>query len=337
MDYFVALGCAGAYYIRSELSSCWSNLPRELQNKLKGRQKSLPDVAFIALSACNLDQYYVLFEDGKSQWNFCSSRFSECVTEHDSIPKFVAFGPDDTYFVKFEDGDWAYSLPNNLSSRLNGRQAHLPQIDKVAMNQDGDYWVQFEGGATWFDVQDDHLRYRMYEGNGCSQASLGESTYFVCCSECYDYDVTNDFKNAWKEMRNIEFENERSISPDEEIDESGDESSSEMEEEIVWVDPNEIKFINNSISQKFKDGSTIHDLLRQLRNGTTDVSEIPIIRVVDLDQDGLWSLDNRRLWAFKKASLESIPVKIVIGDLHFFDRVNEQLRYDRGDTVTVRQ
>jgi hypothetical protein len=50
-----------------------------------------------------------------------------------------------------------------------------------------------------------------------------------------------------------------------------------------------------------------------------DVSSIPTIRVVQDEGDDIyWSLDNRRLWAFKAAGLKSIPVSIVSPNSHYY-------------------
>ena len=55
------------------------------------------------------------------------------------------------------------------------------------------------------------------------------------------------------------------------------------------------------------------------------MNSIPTIRVVEDDSNNkYWSLDNRRLWAFKAAGLKSIPVSIILPNEYY-------LRYELGD------
>lgn len=82
------------------------------------------------------------------------------------------------------------------------------------------------------------------------------------------------------------------------------------------LDTSEIRYTQNSISQYFPnfDNYSVYDLDEDLRDGQVDIEDIPYIRVVE-DEDGYyWSLDNRRLWAFKEAGLDDVPVVMVQPD-----------------------
>ena len=68
------------------------------------------------------------------------------------------------------------------------------------------------------------------------------------------------------------------------------------------VDPSDIKFAQDSISQNFRDGSSVDDLISGLKNGTIDPNSIPPIRVFEVDNQ-LVTLDNRRLYAYQKAGI----------------------------------
>jgi hypothetical protein len=70
-----------------------------------------------------------------------------------------------------------------------------------------------------------------------------------------------------------------------------------------FVNPKAIRFSQNSISSNFRDGSSIEDLIRKLKNKEIDTSSIPPIRIVE--KDGLiYTLDNRRLKAFQDAGID---------------------------------
>lgn len=47
-----------------------------------------------------------------------------------------------------------------------------------------------------------------------------------------------------------------------------------------------------------------------LRNGTLKPSDLPNIRVWKDDAGKIWTLDHRRLGAFKKAGLDEIPIQL---------------------------
>lgn len=68
----------------------------------------------------------------------------------------------------------------------------------------------------------------------------------------------------------------------------------------------EIRFSQNSISSRFKNGSSVDDMITGLRSGTIDPNDVPAIRI--FEKDGvLYTLDNRRLYAFQQAGIENIP------------------------------
>ena len=70
-----------------------------------------------------------------------------------------------------------------------------------------------------------------------------------------------------------------------------------------FVNPMLIRFSQNSISSVFKDGTTIYDLIKKLKNKTIDPKLIPPIRIVE--KDGLiYTLDNRRLKVFQEAGID---------------------------------
>ena len=68
----------------------------------------------------------------------------------------------------------------------------------------------------------------------------------------------------------------------------------------------DIRFSQNSISSSFSDGSSVDDMVQGLKSGTINPNDVPAIRI--LERDGaLYTLDNRRLYAFQQAGVDNIP------------------------------
>jgi hypothetical protein len=74
--------------------------------------------------------------------------------------------------------------------------------------------------------------------------------------------------------------------------------------------PSSIRFMQATASLNFSNGGTVNGLANDLRSGATEVSDVPVIRVVE-HNGGLWALDSRRLLSFSQPGVESIPVQVV--------------------------
>lgn len=78
------------------------------------------------------------------------------------------------------------------------------------------------------------------------------------------------------------------------------------------MNPHDIRFSQDSISNAFRQGGTIDDLANALRSGAVHPYGIPPIRLVS--RDGLlYSLDNRRLEAFRRTNLQ-IPYRMATAE-----------------------
>ena len=98
------------------------------------------------------------------------------------------------------------------------------------------------------------------------------------------------------------------------------------------LNPQEIRYVQDSISSKFQCGRRVADTMNQLLSGLLSIHSIPTIRV--FQWNGHWySQDNRRLWAFKKAGLKSVPVRYV--DKSSVDERKFTTR-DAGQTIRMR-
>ena len=78
--------------------------------------------------------------------------------------------------------------------------------------------------------------------------------------------------------------------------------------------PSQIYYSQNSINERFDNGYTIYATLNACKNHPFVIYEIPPIRVCK--KDGKWyTLDNRRLWVFKRLEeqghVDSVRIKKV--------------------------
>jgi RHS repeat-associated protein len=98
-----------------------------------------------------------------------------------------------------------------------------------------------------------------------------------------------------------------------------------------FINPATVRFSQDSISATFKDGSKVNELAQALRSGATKADQIPAIRLVERDGK-LYSLDNRRLEAFRRAERD---VPYTMAKPEEVARRNFTTRND-GESVRVR-
>ena len=68
------------------------------------------------------------------------------------------------------------------------------------------------------------------------------------------------------------------------------------------IDPREVRFSHDSINARFSDGRTIEELVIALRAGLISAEDVTPIRLVRRGGQ-LYTLDNRRLEAFRRAGM----------------------------------
>ncbi|MDU1350945.1 MAG: hypothetical protein E6942_16825 [Clostridium argentinense] len=74
------------------------------------------------------------------------------------------------------------------------------------------------------------------------------------------------------------------------------------------LNPKDVHFMQSSI--KNQTGShTVLENAEALRNGTLKPSDLPNVKVWKDDAGKIWTLDHRRLGAFKQAGLDEIPIQ----------------------------
>lgn len=69
-----------------------------------------------------------------------------------------------------------------------------------------------------------------------------------------------------------------------------------------FIDPNSVRFSQDSISANFSNGQSVAAFWRGLANGSIKASDVPPIRLVERDGK-LFTMDNRRLVAFQQARI----------------------------------
>lgn len=85
----IAVGCGAVLGLDDGGVTWWTGgLPKYLDNKLRGRQLSLPATTFVALDASDTHNYYVRFADGQSEWTGPDS-LAEALQAEDEAVKLV--------------------------------------------------------------------------------------------------------------------------------------------------------------------------------------------------------------------------------------------------------
>jgi RHS repeat-associated protein len=100
-----------------------------------------------------------------------------------------------------------------------------------------------------------------------------------------------------------------------------------------FMNPSSIRFSQSSIKANFSNGGSLEKMVDALRSGALAAGEVPAIRLVE--KEGLlFTLDNRRLEAFRRAGVE-VPYRMATPD----EIVNETWKFttrNKGISIRVR-
>jgi len=77
---------------------------------------------------------------------------------------------------------------------------------------------------------------------------------------------------------------------------------------IAKMDPNKIRFTQNSVSNTFKNGNTLESTVNGLKSGKILPNDIPPIRIFEKGGE-MYSLDNRRLNVFQRTGMDIPTVR----------------------------
>ncbi len=100
-----------------------------------------------------------------------------------------------------------------------------------------------------------------------------------------------------------------------------------------FIDPATVRFTQASVGHDFRDGSNIDDMAEALRDGRLESKNVPPIRLVRCGND-LFTLDNRRLEAFRRAGID-VPVRMASQQEASDERWKLTTR-NRGRSIRVR-
>ena len=141
----IALG-DGYFFLWGDGDCMYRDIPRQLHNKINGRQKSLPKPEYVAMGSP--DRYYVRFADGSSQWS-APPEFTSAINGTGKNVAKVAFGESGGYynsaywFILFSDGScqWDPDLPDNLASLIRTCSS---AIRDVTLGPSGEWFIIWE-------------------------------------------------------------------------------------------------------------------------------------------------------------------------------------------------
>jgi hypothetical protein len=243
--------------------------------------------------------YIACYEDSGWAWDVRGRGLDESLDEIDGQIRCTALGPNESYIVCSEDCDYWGGLPTRAAQLLKTRSQY--DVKWAALGQGGSYFILYDDGAYYWggDIHRD-----LQETLDSTDKTI--MRVCLCASDDSYFIQFLDGSTEWAAV--YSFGN--AVKADEHLD------------------PREIQYRNSSIATLFSCGRNIDDVADELSTGQCDVDDIPAIRVVK-DRGDIYSLDNRRLYAFKQSGVRKIPV--VVNPCH--DAIRHKLH---GDAWAVR-
>ena len=255
-----------------------------------GKRASNGDVSIFS-SNDDATFYYVKYSDGASRYRGAED-FQNMVEEFSRID-VAAVGPDGSYILsgvktnspQTESWNWATNLPDGAAKSLKDSES-TPEI--VALGAGGNYYIQYKNGAaSWGGSICDDLTPLVVKEN----LSDKDVKYVALCT--YDstsyYVLYSDGTSAWRRSPAL---------------------SNALKTDIIFVDPIDVLYLNDSISNQFCDGKSIYKTRDDLTSGTTRPEDIPAMEIFRYEQQ-YYTFSHRRLWCFRQSSMVSVPATVV--------------------------
>ncbi len=104
--------------------------------------------------------------------------------------------------------------------------------------------------------------------------------------------------------------------------------------DIVHINPEKIRFTQDSISSKFSNGNTLESTINGLKSGKISPNDFPPIRVFERDEK-MYSLDNRRLEVFQKAGIDIPTIRATSQEIKN-ELVRKFTTFNDGKSIIVR-
>lgn len=96
----------------------------------------------------------------------------------------------------------------------------------------------------------------------------------------------------------------------------------------------QIRFTQTSVNNRFGNSLPIDWTIEKLKDGTILPRELPLIRVGKL-RGKYRSVDNRRLYCYKAAGIQTIPVVVIEGDRKFKQVLEKNKSKNNGTAVDI--
>eukprot|EP01023_Acetabularia_acetabulum_P057579 TRINITY_DN6717_c0_g3_i1.p1 TRINITY_DN6717_c0_g3~~TRINITY_DN6717_c0_g3_i1.p1 ORF type:complete len:266 (+),score=45.61 TRINITY_DN6717_c0_g3_i1:79-876(+) len=155
----------GCVVIQEDGRVFWSHqVPEELQQKLLQTQSTNVKPEYVVLGPGN---YYFLRLSDESIHFQGPVNFCQTIEQHkDKQVKLVAFGPNQSWFILYENGwsEWN-DLPNQLYKTLNGATYDIPDLEYLAMGPLGQWFLRFENGSCRVFIQNKEILAELREIN----------------------------------------------------------------------------------------------------------------------------------------------------------------------------
>ena len=181
--------------------------------------------------------------------------------------------------------------------------------------------------------------------NNNSKANVTQESMVVTDSEFQDINNPENVENNDDTFRDIELsENDKEVysdlTPEEAVKEAEIEEIYEVEDEVMpqeegnFVNPKDVKFMQSSIKNKTGEYTVLGNA-EALKNGTLKVTDLALIRLWKDENGQLWTLDHRRLAAFRLAGLESVPFQWAT-DKEVANQMWKMTTKTNGDTIRLK-
>eukprot|EP00040_Diaphanoeca_grandis_P004797 m.30186 g.30186 ORF g.30186 m.30186 type:complete len:346 (+) comp16229_c0_seq1:420-1457(+) len=309
----VAFGPDSTWVTSKNGRANWSpNLPAKVYNILHGRydggQRKHTALKTIAFTD---DEYFIAFEDGKFKRSSTNKRLSETLDDFAKIdpPSYLSFcGSTGNSYIGGHNGRLLWcNIPSDMQDLLD---THRPALSVLSacVGCDGAWFLKFsDHHMYWGGEINDQLVVALESkpGRAVQHVYLSpfDDHYFVEFSDgTMQWEATEDFSNAIKADDHI--------------------------------DPHDVFYTEPFIKDCFSCGRAIHDVADDLFDGQVDPEDIPAIRVTE-HLGKLYTLDNRRLWAFLNAQLDRIPIITTPPNNGFLKRLKSRPTTDDATVVRI--
>ena len=249
----------------------------------------------VSISSSNDDAtfYFVQYSSDATACRFRGAAdFQNQVNEFSRID-VAAVGPNGSYIlsgVRKEsphiNGSWLiWNLPDGAGKSIED-VGSTSTLETAALGADGNYYIQYDSGASaWGGSICDDLTPLVKDLSGKSVKYVA-----LCAYDSTSYFVRySDGSSAFRRSQAL---------------------INALTDDIIFVDPLDILYLNDSISNQFCDGKSINETRDDLSSGTTRPEDIPAMEIFRYKQQ-YYTLSHRRLWCFRESFMCSVPATVV--------------------------